>query len=94
MNTGALIRYVLKESSKYTGNVKGSALSIGGGYRFNDAIVIAAIMELAKWKMGISYDVNISGLRDVSLGKGGFEISLILMTPNPFTKSKSEPKFL
>ncbi|MFH1319259.1 MAG: PorP/SprF family type IX secretion system membrane protein [Bacteroidota bacterium] len=94
VNAGALIRYVLKESSKYTGNVKGSAFSIGGGYRFNDAIVVAAIMELAKWKIGISYDVNISGLRDVSLGKGGFEISLIFITPNPFAKAKSEPKFL
>ena len=79
INAGAMIRYMLKESSKYTGFVKGNAFYIGGNYRFRDAVIIATAIELADWKLGLSYDVNISGLKKVTFGRGGFEISLVYM---------------
>lgn len=49
----------------------------GSWYRFNDALIPYVGMEYKNFKMGLSYDVNISSLNDASNGKGGFEISLI-----------------
>lgn len=77
INVGAMARYMLKESSKYTGFIKGNAFYIGGNYRFKDAVIIAAALEIADWKLGLSYDINISGLKKATLGRGGFEISLV-----------------
>jgi len=77
INAGAMFRYMLKESSKYTGFIKGNAFYFGGNYRFRDAVIIGAALEIADWKLGLSYDVNISGLKKATLGRGGFEISLV-----------------
>ena len=82
INAGAMVRYMLKESSKYTGFIKGNAFYIGGNYRFKDAVIIAAALEIADWKLGLSYDINISGLRKATLGRGGFEISLVYQAKN------------
>ena len=50
----------------------------GGGYmRFNDAIIPVIKVESKPIAVAVSYDVNISGLRRVSTGRGGFEISLV-----------------
>ena len=50
----------------------------GGGYmRFNDAIIPVLKVESKPIAVAISYDVNISGLKRVSTGRGGFEISLV-----------------
>lgn len=45
-------------------------------YRTRDAGYILAGMDYDQWRFGISYDVNLSGLRPASNGRGGFEISV------------------
>jgi type IX secretion system PorP/SprF family membrane protein len=93
---GVNFRYVLKEESKYTGLVKGAAVSLGGYYRIQDAAIIAATIEYGSYTIGLSYDVNTSKLRSASNYKGGFEISLAFRNPNPFLYkgSSGSVKFL
>ena len=50
----------------------------GGAYmRLNDAIIPVLRVESKPIAIAVSYDVNISGLKKVSAGRGGFEISLV-----------------
>lgn len=74
---GITMRYMLKESSKYTGFVKGNAVYFGANYRLGDAAIILLGLELSDWKLGISYDVNVSGFNKATGGVGGIEISLV-----------------
>lgn len=81
---GSMFKYVLSESSKYTGNKKGSAIGIGCDYRFGDAAIATVMYEYANFGVGVSYDFNLSKLKAVSSTRGGFEISLRFVSPNPF----------
>lgn len=80
MNT----RFTLKEDSKYTGFIKQSAFSIGAAYRNLDAIILNAQMEIGQYAIGLSYDLNTSKLTTASAGRGGPEIFIRFVTPNPF----------
>jgi type IX secretion system PorP/SprF family membrane protein len=82
---GTLIRYKLIEESKYTGFIKGAAISFGGHYRTGDAFIPSVQLEIAQYAIGISYDINTSNLKNASYGKGGIEFSLRFYNPNPFT---------
>ncbi|MBI3501240.1 MAG: PorP/SprF family type IX secretion system membrane protein [Bacteroidetes bacterium] len=84
---GSMARFRLKEDSKYTGFVKGSAVSFGGYYRMQDAVIISSLIEVAQYAIGISYDVNTSPLTAASSGKGGLELSLRFISPGPFSHS-------
>ena len=86
---GSLIRYMLHEDSKYTGFVKGASISVGGYYRNSDAFVGTALFEFSSYGIGVSYDFNISGLKTVSSGRGGFEITLRFLNPAPFIFSQA-----
>ena len=86
---GTLVRYMLKEDSKYTGYVKGAAFSLGGYYRYKDAAVIAAVMEFSAYQIGLSYDINVSDFKAASQGMGGFEITLRFLNPAPFLFTKA-----
>jgi len=86
---GTMFRFQLKESAKITGFVKGSSISAGVFYRNKDAIVTSLMYEFAQYAVGMSYDVNLSGLKTASSGLGGLEISLRFVSPNPFLYSKS-----
>ncbi len=81
---GSLIRYKLKQDSKYTGVKKGAAFSAGGFLRAKDAMVFAMLLEFSNYAIGMSYDINISKLSAATSGKGGFEITLRFVSPNPF----------
>jgi hypothetical protein len=81
---GALIKYMLKDDSKYTGYVKGAAFSLGCYYRNKDAIIPYFLVEMGYYSLGISYDTNISGLTAATSGRGGFEIALRFHMPSPF----------
>ncbi len=81
---GSLIRYKLVQSSRYTGLVGGSAISMGAFFRAKDAAVIALLMEYSEYTIGMSYDVNTSSLNVASAGRGGFEISLRYLIASPF----------
>lgn len=89
---GTLIRYKLKQDSKYTTINKGAAISIGGFLRAKDAIALALQLEYSNYTIGMSYDVNTSKLKTASTSKGGFEISIRFVTPNPFV-STSKARF-
>ena len=93
INAGMLFKYVMQEASHYTGRKKPAAFVLGGYYRFGDAAVIATGYEFSNYRIGISYDVNISDLHEASKNKGGFEISLRFMSPDPFGKGSSSKLF-
>jgi type IX secretion system PorP/SprF family membrane protein len=82
---GGMVRIKLVDESKYTGFIKGAAFSFGGLCRFRDAIIPVAQLEFANYAIGLTYDVNTSSLSNISYGKGGFEICLRFINPNPFT---------
>ncbi len=86
---GTLFRYMLREDSKYTGFVKGASFSAGGYYRNKDAFVGMALFEFSSYGIGVSYDFNVSGLKTVSSGRGGFEITLRFLNPAPFIYSQA-----
>ncbi|MBL4752566.1 MAG: PorP/SprF family type IX secretion system membrane protein [Flavobacteriales bacterium] len=93
---GAMLRYRLKEESRYTGYIKETALSFGGHYRNGDSFIPSILLEVANYALGISYDINVSKLNTVSSGRGGVEISLRFVNPNPLRRggSKQGPSFL
>lgn len=89
---GGLVRYTLSENSRYTGNVKESAVSLGGYMRAKDSFIAIAEIEVANYALGLSYDVNVSSLRTASGSKGGLELCLKYVNPNPF-RNKSSARF-
>jgi type IX secretion system PorP/SprF family membrane protein len=56
---------------------KNTILYLGGWYRFSDALCPYIGFEWSKMKLGISYDVNMSGFAPATKNNGGYEISLI-----------------
>jgi len=86
---GSLVRYMLREDSRYTGFVKGASISAGGFYRNKDAFVATALFEFSSYGVGLSYDFNVSGLKTVSSGRGGLEITLRFLNPAPFIYSQA-----
>ena len=52
-------------------------LLLGLGYRTSDAVIIQTGIRYKTTIMRISYDRNISGLKNYTGGMGGFEISLV-----------------
>ncbi len=53
------------------------ALYLGAFARTRDAAYIVGAMDYDQWKIGVSYDINLSDLQQVSRNRGGFEFSLI-----------------
>jgi type IX secretion system PorP/SprF family membrane protein len=86
---GSMFRYTLRDESKYTGFAHASALSVGIHYRGQDAVITSLLFEIASYSIGISYDVNVSGLTSASNGRGGFELSLRFLSLNPVGAAKS-----
>lgn len=86
---GMLIRYTIKEQSKYTGFFKETAVQFGAYYRAGDAVVPTMVIEYASYAVGVSYDVNISEFRTASKGQGGIEIFLRFISPNPFSNKSA-----
>lgn len=90
---GANFAYKFKEASKYTGNMKGGAIGIGGQYRLKDSFIITSFVELANYTIGVSYDLNTSDLSSASNNFGAFEVALRYVYPSPFGGSKSSARF-
>ncbi|MBI4945620.1 MAG: PorP/SprF family type IX secretion system membrane protein [Bacteroidetes bacterium] len=81
---GCFVRYMLREQSRFTGFVKGASITVGTHLRANDAVIPSIQFEVAEYTVGFSYDMNVSGLKSATSGRGGFEISLRYGNPNPF----------
>ena len=85
---GTMFRHMFREDSRYTNFIKGSAISAGGYYRNKDAVVLATFWEFTNYGIGISYDINLSGLKAASTGRGGLEFTLRYLNPSPFYFNK------
>ena len=81
---GNYFRYSLQDKSVYTGIKKGSAISLGGFYRVGDAFVIKGMLDWSQFSFGFAYDLNLSSYANASRGRGGFELALRFVSPNPF----------
>lgn len=71
-------------------NAAGEAMFVvGTWYRFSDAAIVAIRMDNPRWRVGLSYDFNLSTLKPASNGLGGFEISATYM----FRRIKGRRKY-
>lgn len=90
LTPGVNLKYILSEGSKYTGRKKASAFSVGGYLRAKDAVILTTMFEYQSYAFGFSYDVNVSKLNTVSQARGGFEVFLRMVFPNPFGSASSK----
>ena len=65
---GAGVRYWLTEES---------AIQLAGATRIGDAIIPSIAVQRNQWKVGISYDINISAFKIATNRRGGFEIAAV-----------------
>jgi len=89
---GSVFKYIMQEASKYTLIKKASAVSIGADYRVGDALIASLLYEYSSYAIGISYDLNMSPLYKASSFKGGIEVSIRFVTPNPFNPTRASFK--
>ena len=70
-------------------------LYLGSWFRFGDAIIPYVGLEFGEFRLGASYDVNISSLKPGSNMRGGAEFSLIYIKKpsDPDAKKLNCPKF-
>jgi len=88
VNLGGLIRYSIREESKYTGLLKETAILFGMYSRLGDAIIPTLMLEVTNYALVFSYDLNTSGLKEATNGNGGLEVSFRFINPNPFKYGK------
>jgi type IX secretion system PorP/SprF family membrane protein len=69
---GVLYSYKLGNDPDYNPYI----FSLGGMFRWNDALAPVVKLEMSSFTVGLSYDVNVSQLNTVSNSRGGFELSL------------------
>lgn len=81
---GMMVKYYIKDDSKYTGFLKRSSIGIGANYRTGDAVITSILIEFGRFAIGYSYDINVSKLVKASNAKGGSEITLRMVTPTAF----------
>lgn len=70
-------------------------LYIGSWFRFGDAVIPYVGLEFGEFRVGASYDVNVSSLKPASNMRGGAEFSLIYIKRpvDPNAKKLNCPKF-
>ena len=73
---GVLFKFILGDPSTYTQNKKPHAISLGGYYRYKDAIIPTILYQHNKYALGVSYDINVSALTPASKRQGGLELML------------------
>lgn len=78
MTAGVMYKQIIGMDSKYTDANLSSYMMIGGFYRFRDAVIVSFYYDYKHIAaLGVSYDINISGLSAATTGRGGPEVSLI-----------------
>ena len=81
---GSLFRYNIREDAKYTGYIKSASFSLGAYYRWSDALVLTSLLQISSLSIQVSYDVNVSSLRNASNGRGGVEIGIRFNNTNGY----------
>jgi type IX secretion system PorP/SprF family membrane protein len=69
--------------------VRAWAFSVAAFYRYRDAFIPQVALYYDKFRFGFSYDINVSGLREVSNARGGAEFSIIYIARKIRSQSKS-----
>jgi type IX secretion system PorP/SprF family membrane protein len=69
---GALFSYKLGDDPENSDNI----FSVGGFFRWKDAIIPEVKLETHSLAIALIYDVNVSELKTASQGRGGFELSI------------------
>ena len=77
---GSQFKYKVDESVRNK-SMLDMYFTLGAYYRYGDAFIFSAGYSYMNFTVRLSYDINSSSLAIVSKNKGGFEISLIYMTP-------------
>jgi type IX secretion system PorP/SprF family membrane protein len=77
INTGAGVKYLLQQRSRYTGFKDEKAITFGASYRLKDAASAYVRFDYAGWGIGFNYDFNISDLTVASKGVGALEFMAI-----------------
>lgn len=72
---GFLFEHIFKSRSSDNLPLDESGFSVGMAYRWADALIPIARLELKKYTIGFSYDANISPLKTYTQYRGGFEVS-------------------
>lgn len=81
-------------------------LSIGPGYRLDDAVIGYAALKIKDLRIGFAFDGNVSDLKQATSGRGAYEVTLnyewekkkkeieikIDTTPEKIVEEKVEPK--
>ena len=83
---GNTFSYLLQEGSHFTGFTKSASIELGVHYRVLDAVVGSFQINYANYSFGMSYDINTSKLSTASNMRGGVELFLRFITPNPFSR--------
>jgi type IX secretion system PorP/SprF family membrane protein len=95
-NIGSYLKFILSE-----GETNSTAFYLGSWYRLvggetadvaSDAYIFATRLDWMGLSLGLSYDVNLSGLQVVSSKKGGPEISLVYTGFLPYGSKSVKPK--
>lgn len=84
--------YILKENM-----FSYRSVFAGLWYRTRDAGYVTAGMNYDQWRVGLSYDINVSQLQPASKGRGGFEVSvryIMRELDRPNEPHKNCPTFL
>ncbi len=86
--SGLMVKYSIKNDTKYTGYIKKSYFGIGAYYRNKDAVIASVLLEMGHYALGFTYDLNVSALTKVSTLRGGPEIMFRYNTTNKFLYQK------
>jgi type IX secretion system PorP/SprF family membrane protein len=86
---GSNFMYAFQKASTKTTGVKSISAGLGAMYRWKDAAAVTFLLNYDKYLFGMSYDFNISSLKQASNYKGAFEISLRYLFESEKIRSKS-----
>ncbi len=78
---GASIKNKVRFKSQYTNYQKEVMFTVGGYYRFADAIILAARFEYNYLSVGVSYDYVLSSLHRNAGAGSAYEITIALINP-------------
>ena len=80
INSGMYIRYMLAELDDKS-DMRIKDIILGGWYRLGDSYIFSLGLASNIYTIGFSYDLNQSGLKVVTQGKGAWEVSLKIQVP-------------
>lgn len=73
---GSRIKYIINDGISFMNDTKPMYASLGLFVRTNDAVIIESQLAWAAYSVGLSYDINYTGLNEQSSGRGAFELGL------------------